>query len=49
MNKILVTGAGGQIGSDLVSALRERYGATNVIESGWRARPIYLNRSFLKS
>ncbi|MBF2048059.1 MAG: NAD-dependent epimerase/dehydratase family protein [Elainella sp. C42_A2020_010] len=39
MNKILVTGARGQIGSDLVSALREHYGATNVIESGWRAPP----------
>ena len=33
MNKILVTGARGQIGSDLVMALRRRYGATRVIES----------------
>jgi nucleoside-diphosphate-sugar epimerase len=37
MNKILVTGARGQLGSDLVTALRQQYGATNVIESGWRA------------
>ena len=34
MNKILVTGSGGQLGSDLVVALRQRYGATQVIESG---------------
>lgn len=39
MNNILVTGASGQIGSDLVIALRQRYGKTNVIESGWRAPP----------
>ena len=31
MNKILVTGARGQVGSDLVVALRERYGADRVI------------------
>src|SRR5699024_9336576 len=31
MNKILVTGALGQIGSELVSTLREQYGAENVI------------------
>lgn len=39
MSKILVTGARGQLGSDLGDALRQRYGATNVIESGWRASP----------
>ena len=33
MNTILVTGSRGQIGSDLVVALRRRYGATHVIES----------------
>ncbi|MBD3887066.1 NAD-dependent epimerase/dehydratase family protein [Phormidium tenue FACHB-886] len=39
MHKILVTGAMGQLGSDLVTALRQHYGATNVIESSWRAPP----------
>ena len=34
MNKILVTGAAGQIGSELVPALRERYGRSNVIAAG---------------
>lgn len=34
MNRILVTGARGQLGSDLVVALRQRYGATAVIASG---------------
>jgi len=31
MKKILVTGAGGQIGTELVPALRERYGIENVM------------------
>lgn len=31
MNRILVTGASGQIGSELVPALRERYGGGNVV------------------
>jgi nucleoside-diphosphate-sugar epimerase len=34
MNTILVTGAKGQLGSDLVVALRQRYGALNILESG---------------
>jgi len=34
MNKILVTGSKGQLGSDLVVALQRRYGTTHVIESG---------------
>ena len=34
MRRILVTGAAGQIGSELVPALRERYGADGVIEAG---------------
>lgn len=36
MKKILVTGAIGQIGSDLVSALKEKYGADNVVASDIR-------------
>ena len=40
MKKILVTGAAGQIGSELVPALRERHGGENVIAAGHRtARP----------
>lgn len=38
MNKILVTGARGQLGHDLVAALRECYGTHQVIESG-RSQP----------
>ncbi len=37
MRKILVTGAGGQIGSELVPALRERYGAEAVLATDIRA------------
>ncbi len=39
MRRILVTGAAGQIGSELVPALRERYGADNVIAAG-HTRPM---------
>ncbi len=39
MNRILVTGSRGQIGSDLVVALRRRHGATHVIESGRALHP----------
>ncbi len=39
MRRILVTGALGQIGSELVPALRERYGAENVIASDVRMKP----------
>jgi nucleoside-diphosphate-sugar epimerase len=34
MNTILVTGARGQLGCDLVAALRQHYGTANVLESG---------------
>ena len=37
--KILVTGAVGQVGTDLVPALRERYGADNVVAAGHRTPP----------
>jgi len=37
--KILVTGACGQIGSELTLALRERYGNGNVVATGHRTKP----------
>jgi nucleoside-diphosphate-sugar epimerase len=37
MNKILVTGALGQIGSELTEALRKRYGAGNVVATDIRS------------
>jgi nucleoside-diphosphate-sugar epimerase len=39
MQRILVTGAVGQIGSELTMALRERYGAENVVAAGHRTEP----------
>lgn len=39
MKKILVTGAVGQIGSELTMALRERYGNDNVIATGHSTKP----------
>ena len=39
MKMILVTGSSGQIGSDLVVALRRCYGPAYVVESGHRAAP----------
>lgn len=39
MRKILVTGAVGQIGSELTVALRERYGNENVVAAGHRTPP----------
>ncbi len=39
MTKILVTGAVGQIGSELTLALRERYGGENVVAAGHRTEP----------
>jgi nucleoside-diphosphate-sugar epimerase len=38
-NKILVTGAVGQIGSELTVELRRRYGAENVVAAGHKTRP----------
>jgi nucleoside-diphosphate-sugar epimerase len=39
MSKILVTGAVGQIGSELTIELRRRYGAGNVVATGHRTKP----------
>ena len=39
MNKILVTGACGQIGSELTLVLRERYGNDNVVAAGHITKP----------
>jgi nucleoside-diphosphate-sugar epimerase len=39
MKRILVTGAVGQIGSELTVALRRRYGAENVVATGHRTKP----------
>jgi nucleoside-diphosphate-sugar epimerase len=39
VRRILVTGAAGQIGSELVPALRERYGADGVVASDLRSPP----------
>ena len=39
MNKILVTGACGQIGSELTLVLRERYGGDNVVATGHITKP----------
>ncbi len=36
MKRILVTGASGQVGSDLVLALRDRYGGDNVLATDIR-------------
>jgi len=39
MKKILITGATGQIGSELVPVLRTRYGANNVVAAAHKRRP----------
>jgi nucleoside-diphosphate-sugar epimerase len=39
MKKMLVTGAVGQIGSELTMELRKRYGAENVIATGRKTKP----------
>jgi nucleoside-diphosphate-sugar epimerase len=39
MTRILVTGAVGQIGSELTMELRRRYGAENVVAAGHRTKP----------
>ena len=39
MRHILVTGACGQVGSELTLALRDRYGSDNVIAIGHKTNP----------
>lgn len=46
MKKVLVTGAVGQIGTELVQALRKKYGRDSVIAAGHRAKP---NKEFMES
>ena len=44
MKRVLVTGAYGQIGTELVEALRNRYGGENVIATGRRKPPAVLTK-----
>ena len=37
--RIMVTGAAGQIGSELTLALRKRYGSENVVATGHKTQP----------
>ena len=46
MKKVMVTGAVGQIGSELIPVLRKRLGEGNVIAAGHKKKP---ERSFLES
>jgi len=39
MKKILVTGAAGQIGSELTMALRKKYGNENILATGHKTKP----------
>jgi nucleoside-diphosphate-sugar epimerase len=39
MKKLLITGAAGQIGSELTVALRRRYSDSNVIACGHKTKP----------
>lgn len=39
MKKIMVTGAVGQIGSELTTALRKKYGSDNVLATGHKTQP----------
>jgi len=39
MKRILITGAAGQIGSELTMALREKYGNDNVVATGRKTKP----------
>ena len=39
MKKILVTGATGQIGSELTMVLRKKYGRDNVVAVGHKRKP----------
>jgi nucleoside-diphosphate-sugar epimerase len=45
MPRVLVTGAVGQVGSELVTALRERYGGANVVAAGHKTPPTVILRS----
>ena len=38
MRKILVTGACGQIGSELVIELRQKHGGDNVVATGYKTK-----------
>ena len=46
MRKILVTGSCGQVGSELATKLRHKYGANNVVATGHKTKP---SETFLNS
>ncbi len=46
MERILVTGACGQIGTDLVGTLQQKYGSENVVASDYRPHPSCRKRSW---
>ncbi len=45
MQRILVTGAGGQIGTELVAALRSRYGDANVVATDIQPLPQHIREA----
>ena len=44
MKRILVTGSYGQIGTELIGALRKKYGGDNVVATGRKKPPAILKK-----